>query len=443
MLPIYHWNVTASTTLRTRTEPSISLRALQNTIDHLTHSFNYCFRRISTRSILEAVLPTGLFFALKLLAASLDNITIAIFARPRAYTMKYRIVATAAVAATGAAAQQQYGSSSSSPENVPYTTPASSSPAVSPAGSSSASYVTVTYDDCPSQSIETLITYTSGITVTYCPECHDSPITSKPGPSHTTVYTTVYQSLCSTGLVPVTYTVTEECEEPTPTWASSKGDHVPQGFTVTVKECHVCDKTPVPVTITEPCKDGCGKPKPKPTPAPPAESGPSGGKVSQIPDGQVQAPGPSGAVSQIPDGQVQAPGPSGGAGGSGSKPPASGGNGSGPSRTPEGDDEKCPGPQCTKPNVGASPAGEKPAPGGSASNGAPPPYPTGSSGTDDKCPGPQCVKGTDSVTKPANSGDTSNIEPYVPGSAGATVTSLGFVSSICMAAAVAVLAFAL
>lgn len=198
--------------------------------------------------------------------------------------MKYRIVYTAAIAATGAYAQQQYpGSSSSSPVNPAYTPPASSSPAVSP----SASYVTVTYDDCPSQSIESLITMTQGVTVTYCPECdHDTP-TSKPGPSHTTVYTTVYQSLCSTGLVPVTYTVTEECEEPTPTWASTKGDHVPQGFTVTVKECHVCDKTPVPVTITEPCKDGCGKK----TPAPPAATGPSGGKVSQIPDGQVQAPG--------------------------------------------------------------------------------------------------------------------------------------------------------
>ena len=55
--------------------------------------------------------------------------------------------------------------------------------------------------------------------------------------------------------------MTEECAEATPTWATgtAKDDHVPQGFTVTVKDCHVCDKTPVPVTITEPCKDGHGR----------------------------------------------------------------------------------------------------------------------------------------------------------------------------------------
>lgn len=372
--------------------------------------------------------------------------------------MKYRIIATAAVAATGASAQAQYGSSSSAP-------PASSS-AVSPissAPSSSASYVTVTYDDCPSQSIETLVTITAGTTVTWCPECHHDLSSSKTGPAHTTVYTTVYQSLCSTGLVPATYTVTEECDEPTPTWASSKADHVPQGFTVTVKECHVCDKTPVPVTITEPCKDGCGHHTPAPTGgsgAPEGQGqapgkfagsigeeklltdlvGPSGSTGGQSPGGQ--SPGGQSPGGQSPNGEGQAPNPSGGSstpGGSGSTPGGSGGNGSGPNRMPESSgDEHCPGPQCSKP------AGEQPAPGGSASNGATPPYPTGSSGEDDKCPGPQCkAHGTDSASTPANSGDTSNIEPYTPGSAGTTVTSLGFVSSVCMAAAVAVLAFAL
>lgn len=178
--------------------------------------------------------------------------------------MKYRF-AVAAIAISGASAQlvpyPDPESSSTPPSPPPYTTPESSPPVSSVSSSTPASYVTVTYSDCPSQSIETLITVTNGVTVTYCPECHHTP-----GPSHTTVYTTVYQSLCSTGLVPATYTVTEECAEETPTWAATKEHHVPPGFTVTVKECDVCDKTPIPVTITEPCHDGCGKPTPPPAP---------------------------------------------------------------------------------------------------------------------------------------------------------------------------------
>lgn len=364
--------------------------------------------------------------------------------------MKVKRVAVAAATVTGASAQlvQYGGTTSSTPAPIAY----------QPTPSSSASYVTVTYDDCPSQSIETLITITEGTTVTYCPKCSDQPtlpITSK-GPAHTTVYTTVYQSLCSTGLTPVTYTVTEECDEPTPTWASKKEDHVPQGFTVTVKDCHVCDKTPVPVTITEPCHDGCGKPKPTPAP--------TGGVVGQIPDGQVQAPGPSGGAggsgSNSPGSGSggsplfggngsgsnppapgsngsgsNSPAPSGGSG-SGSNPAAQGGNGSGANRPPASPlGENCPGPQCKGSSKGGSPA-----PGGSPSNGGAPPYPTG----DKNCPGPQCqAQGTAGAPSPASSGNTSNIEPYTPGSAGTAIASFGFVSSICMAFVVAALAFAL
>lgn len=185
--------------------------------------------------------------------------------------MKYRYVALVAAAATGASAQQQY-------ETPPvYTPPVVSTPASSasvipsssasvipsrsasvilsssapsssmssfpivPATTAPMSYTTIVVDDCETD-IETLITVTSGVTATYCPKCEYESTTAAPkptGPAHTTVYTTVYSSLCSTGLVPVTYTVTEECAEPTPTWATgtAKDSHVPEGFTVTVKVC--------------------------------------------------------------------------------------------------------------------------------------------------------------------------------------------------------------
>jgi hypothetical protein len=144
------------------------------------------------------------------------------------------------------------------------------------------SYVTVTYEDCPNVPIETLITVTNGKTVTYCPECQHPPTsvpatTSSPA-KHTTVYTTTYMSLCPTGTVPATYTITETCDDDEPTWTPGPS-YVPQGFTVTVKECTACDKTPVPVTITEPCDCEATSG----TPVPPKPTGPV---VEQISDGQ-------------------------------------------------------------------------------------------------------------------------------------------------------------
>lgn len=186
------------------------------------------------------------------------------------------------------------------------------------ASESPVSYVTVTYDFCSSVPIETMITVTNGYTVTYCPECSKTPSAVPTPPGHTTVYTTEYLSLCSTGLVPVTHTITESCTEATPTWTPGPS-HLPPGFTVTVKDCTVCSGAhptkPVSVTITEPCD--CE-----------ATSGtslgplPTGTPVQQIPDGQskpylppishlqsltfepVQNPAPTGTpVQQIPDGQ--------------------------------------------------------------------------------------------------------------------------------------------
>jgi hypothetical protein len=190
-----------------------------------------------------------------------------------------------------------------------------------PAYDGPVSYTTVTYDTCSTASMETMITVTNGVTVTYCPTCTGAPSAS-PSVGHVTTYTTTYLSLCPTGTVPVTYTVTESCAEATPTWTPGPS-HVPQGYTVTVKDCTVCHSdlskpSTIPVTITEPCNceanEGTIMP-PKPAPADATPTGnspaPSGQPVQQISDGQVQNPGPSGKpVQQISDGQIQNPGPS-------------------------------------------------------------------------------------------------------------------------------------
>lgn len=120
------------------------------------------------------------------------------------------------------------------------------------------SYITVTYESCSSVSMETMITVTMSETVNYCPTCTAKPkTTSTPTsimtPGHTTIYTTIFSSLCSTGLVPVTHTITESCPEPTPTWTPGPS-HIPDGYTVTVKTCSVgCGAKPAEVTITEKC----------------------------------------------------------------------------------------------------------------------------------------------------------------------------------------------
>ncbi|EME80217.1 uncharacterized protein MYCFIDRAFT_198503 [Pseudocercospora fijiensis CIRAD86] len=238
--------------------------------------------------------------------------------------MKVRAQTAAALAIAGAYAQE----SAPTYDGTPAVTPP-------------VSYTTVTYDDCPTSDIATMITVTNGITVTYCPECeHETPKPTTKKPGHTTVYTTTYLSLCPTGTVPVTYTVTESCEEETPTWTPGPS-HVPQGFTVTVKECTACeggDKTPVPVTITEPCD--CDA-----TSGTPVAPKPTGNPIEQIPDGQVQNPAPTGKpIEQIPDGQVQNPAPTGG-----NMPPAPGSSNSGdapPYPTDSATTVKCPGPDC-------------------------------------------------------------------------------------------------
>ncbi|KAK5002643.1 hypothetical protein LTR60_002780, partial [Cryomyces antarcticus] len=169
--------------------------------------------------------------------------------------MKAAVVTVLVASAAGVLAQYSYPSSSGmisstssmSAPPMPLMTPSpsgmmnSSMTTMSPS-----SYTTEYYDDCDTTTPETIVTVTNGVTVTHCPLCDMSTA------PHTTVYTTVYTALCSTGLVPSTYTVTESCTEATPTW-SAGSSYVPQGFTVTEMMCTVCGAQPTPVTLTVPC----------------------------------------------------------------------------------------------------------------------------------------------------------------------------------------------
>ena len=339
--------------------------------------------------------------------------------------MKARVAAAAAVAAAGAYAQ-------------------------------SVSYTTVTYDDCSSMPMETMITVTNGVTVTYCPECEMMSSVSPHQPGHTTTYTTTYMSLCPTGMVPATYTVTESCTEPTPTWTPGPS-HIPQGFTVTEKVCHVCDKTPTTVTITEPC--GCdaneGVPATNNNPAPTGSGGsPPGGSSpgGSSPGGSNPGGNSPGGSPATPTGSSSCDGKD--CGGSSSQTPPCDGQGCGGSGSPSPpcDGQDCggsgsPSPPCDGQDCGGSSSGGSP-PGGSTPGKTPPgsspgsgpgapPYPTPTT-TAESCPGPQCrARATGSAPSGVDYGNTTGIVP-AEGSA-----SLAVLSSTIMAVVVAALAFAL
>ncbi|KAJ8605006.1 hypothetical protein MRB53_041603 [Persea americana] len=159
----------------------------------------------------------------------------------------------------------------------------------------------------PTSVVESLITVTNGVTVTYCPLCDQGgaqptgpPGSGSPPPppggetTHTTVYTTVYESLCPTGVTQQTYTITESCTGPTPSW-NTDSNHIPPDFTVTVETCHVCEATPVPKTITKPCgckaSEGVTMPpnQPNAAPTPP----PGGSPPPPPPPGGNGAPPPT------------------------------------------------------------------------------------------------------------------------------------------------------
>lgn len=327
-------------------------------------------------------------------------------------------VATAALAASGAYAQ-------------------SSSVTATP----STSYLTVTYSDCPSMSMENMVTITNGVTVTYCPECDMA--SSKPG--YTTVYTTQYEALCPTGMTTSTYTVTESCTDSTPTWTPGP-KHIPQGFTVTTQVCTQCAETPQTVTITQPC--GCeahegsvvtptatagSSPAAAPAQSAPAqttaESVPSGQPVGQISDGQVQASTGAGRLAST--GMSAAPAGSAPAGSSGSGiPPApSGGSGSGSSPAP---------------NSGSGSSAPAPAPGAGSGNGSAPALAT----TAATCPGAACRAGSSSMPSGvapnwSSSSGSAGSGPGVSTGAASRLGSSGLFWSAFFAVATGALAFTL
>lgn len=211
--------------------------------------------------------------------------------------MRFEVTAAIAVAATGVIAQSSESFSTLTASN------SSIAPMV----------VTMTIDDCESSSMPTMITVTNGVTITYCPECEMASSESAAMASstsmipHTTIYTTTYMSLCSTGATwyttPQEYTVTESCTEATPTWSTGT-DHVPQGFTTTEMMCSMCGETPMPMTITMPCgceeTEGAGSPSGAAASATaPAGSGSSGseGSAGSAAPGGIAAPAGSAAPS--------------------------------------------------------------------------------------------------------------------------------------------------
>jgi len=319
-----------------------------------------------------------------------------------------RSAATAALAATGAYAQNAYGQSAS-------TSASTTARAMSTTAAPSVSYTTVTYSDCPSDSMDSLITVTKGVTATYCPECVMASASAQQ-PGHTTVYTTTYMSLCPTGMVPATYTVTESCTEPTPTWTPGPS-HIPQGFTVTTEECTVCQSTPTTVTITEPC--GCEAHEGVPVTNTAVATTPGGGSGS----------GGNTPAATTPAGGSGSSSPGGSSPGSGSPAPGTNSSCSGP--------EECGGSANQSPPPAGSPA---PAAGGSGA--AAPPYPTSAATVTESCPGPQCRAAATGYPSGVTYGNTSGIVPST-GDGVSGLANVGVFTSLFLAVAVAALAFTL
>jgi len=134
--------------------------------------------------------------------------------------------------------------------------------AAPPTETEDVTYVTEYYSDCSTLPVSgasdgdcsTEASYTGTVTdiVTDTLPCHECEESTK---GVYTTYTTVYEEICSTGLAPKTYTITEQCSE---TEKLRPTTYVPSGFTVTEVECTVCEKPTV--VITTPCDT--------PTPAP-------------------------------------------------------------------------------------------------------------------------------------------------------------------------------
>lgn len=139
------------------------------------------------------------------------------------------------------------------------------------AQSTSTSTVEVWLETCTETDYGTQ-TITQTIIQTTCPSDDCADATSSMGPVHTTVYTTLYDIICSTGLTQATYTVTETCTGETPVWPTPDPTYVPPGFTTMETVCEPCHHStategPPTVTLTVPCDGGCGEPTPDPQPS--------------------------------------------------------------------------------------------------------------------------------------------------------------------------------
>ena len=283
------------------------------------------------------------------------------------------------------------------------------------------STTTITADTCPSELPETMITVTKGMTVTYCPTCPAMM------PGFTTVYTTVFKSLCPTGLVPKTHTITETCPEATPTWTPGP-KHIPQGYTVATKECKVCGPKTSSVTLTESC--GCeaheGVPGPPASPAttsPAKAPMPAPAKPTETP---AAAP-PAEACTEMKDGQPNCPS---------TAPQAA------PSAPPsmECTQDEDGQPQCSTAG-GHAASSPTPATGGKPGQAAPP-YPTSTQeghGVPNRLPAGTANLPSNVVPGSPTSGAP---VPAVPGAA-VRVGSLAAFSATAVAVVVAALAFAL
>lgn len=189
--------------------------------------------------------------------------------------------------------------------------------------SESVFYTTIyEYDDC-SAAVETLVTVTNGVTVTYCPLCAEggpwaTPADRLPAVNtvYTTIYTTEYAALCPTGPIIKTYTVTETCAGAIPTWTAGPG-YIPQGFAETTTVCTVCGPHPITTTLTVPCSSSRAAPAATAAPLVPAVAGPANAHATGLAT-------------------------------------VGSGSGSGTATRHESGVAYCPGPQCTATNVGSS-----------------------------------------------------------------------------------------
>lgn len=112
------------------------------------------------------------------------------------------------------------------------------------------SYTTSTFIECTATAAAGTVTSYQTMTSTVCDLCEHMSTTQVGGtPVHVTAYTTVYTNACPTGLVPVTYTITESCTGMTPTFTgpgNTNAGYVPPGYTTSMVDCGCDAQTPGP-----------------------------------------------------------------------------------------------------------------------------------------------------------------------------------------------------